>query len=66
MEDTGINAIEKRLGRIREEAENLAREAEDFPAISRNTSRLLSNLRMMEMNLGKLFKQPDSIDSKIR
>lgn len=43
--------LSRRAEALRREAEAMAREASDFPAVERNLKRLLSCVKMIELNL---------------
>jgi hypothetical protein len=44
--------IESRSNLLRKTAEELKMMSEDFPALFRNTSRILASIRMLELNMG--------------
>jgi hypothetical protein len=58
MDQDKVEAMLARLDALRGEAEALAAEAGDLPAVRRNTARLLACVRMMEMDLGRVFREP--------
>ncbi len=47
-----LNEIENRINLLRKTAEELQTMSEDFPALFRNTSRILASIRMLELNTG--------------
>ena len=42
----------ERVSRLRQEADALYKDAEKFPALARNSARVLASIRMMEISLG--------------
>lgn len=54
-----IEDLGQSLGRLRQEAVALVNRAGDFPALNRNSRRLLACVRMMELDLGLLPPEPD-------
>lgn len=52
MQEANIQEIKERLKRLRAEAEALAEAGQSFPAMWRNSLRILANIRMMEIDLG--------------
>ena len=54
MDKQRVEGLRERLGRLREQSEDLRRQAGDFPALECNCRRLLASLKMMEINLGML------------
>lgn len=53
-----VEGLKERVARLRAEAEALAQEAADFPALNRNARRLLACVSMMELDLGQRFLPP--------
>ena len=52
MERTGSAALVGRIAALKKEALALSREGGSFPAMWRNSLRILACVRMMEMDLG--------------
>jgi len=49
--DIDLEEINKKISLIKRETEALKRMADTFPALSRNTSRILASLKMLEINV---------------
>ena len=46
-----MNAMDAEVRRIKSAAERLGRLGADFPAIARNTQRILASVKMLELNV---------------
>ena len=46
-----MNAMDVEVRRIKIAAERLSRMGADFPAIARNTQRILASVKMLELNV---------------
>ena len=51
-----LNEINDKIQLMREAAEELNRIGEGFPAISRNTIRILASIKMLEINVSDLVE----------
>ena len=49
-----IKEIDTRIQSIKKHAKELDRLADKFPALSRNTARILSSLKMLELNISDI------------
>ena len=49
-----LNEISERILRLKQTAQDLNRDADDFPALSRNTARILASIKMLELNISDL------------
>ncbi|MGD2100003.1 MAG: hypothetical protein PVG35_20705 [Desulfobacterales bacterium] len=49
-----INEINTKIKLLRKTAEELNRMGEDFPALARNTVRVLASVKMLEINVSDL------------
>lgn len=49
-----INIINTKIQRLKKTAEELNRIGEDFPAVARNTVRILASVKMLEINVSDL------------
>ena len=49
-----LNDIDAKIQLMRETAEELKRIGEDFPALARNTVRILASIKMLEINVSDL------------
>jgi hypothetical protein len=58
MDPLKVEDLLARLDALRGEAERLADQAGEVPALRCNTARLLACVRMMEMDLGRPFREP--------
>ncbi|MHC4435615.1 MAG: hypothetical protein ACYTBS_27690 [Planctomycetota bacterium] len=45
------NEINEKIRLLKQTANDLNRHAEDFPALSRNTARILASIKMLELNI---------------
>ena len=48
--------IQQRILSLRKTAEELKQSAGDFPAIARNTARILASIKMLELNLSDVVE----------
>ena len=51
-----LNDIHAKIQLMRETAEELKRIGEDFPALARNTARILASIKMLEINVSDLVE----------
>ena len=51
-----LNEINDKIQLMKQTAQELNRFGEDFPAIARNTSRILASVKMLEMNISDLVE----------
>ena len=49
-----INKINTKIQLLKKTAEELNRMGEDFPALARNTARILASVKMLEINVSDL------------
>ncbi len=54
MVDSDINKINTNIQLLKKTAEELNRMSEDFPALARNTARILASVKMLEINVSDL------------
>jgi hypothetical protein len=54
MVDIDINKINTNIQLLKKTAEELNRMSEDFPALARNTARILASVKMLEINVSDL------------
>jgi len=52
-----LKAMDARIKAIRSSAEELQALAAEFPALNRNTARILASVKMLEINLSDLADQ---------
>jgi hypothetical protein len=55
--DLDLKGMDVRIKAMRQSAEQLAEMAADFPALYRNTSRILASIKMLELNLSDVLKE---------
>ena len=53
-----LREIEDRIQIVKKAAQELQEMADDFPALSRNTVRLLASLKMLELNISDIIDLP--------
>ena len=51
-----LNEINDKIQLMKKTAEDLNRIGEDFPAIARNTVRILASVKMLEINISDLVE----------
>ncbi len=51
-----LNKINAKIQLMKKAAEELNRIGEDFPALARNTVRILASVKMLEMNVSDLLE----------
>jgi hypothetical protein len=51
MRENDLKEMDRKIRLIRRTAEELQRMASDFPALKRNTARILASVRMLEINV---------------
>ena len=51
-----LREIQQRIQSLRKTAEELKQSTGDFPALSRNTARILASIKMLELNLSDVFE----------
>jgi len=49
-----LNEISKKILRLKQTAQDLNRDADDFPALSKNAARILASIKMLELNISDL------------
>jgi aspartate/glutamate racemase len=54
MVDIDINKINTKVQLLKKTAQELNRIGEDFPALARNTARILASVKMLEINVSDL------------
>ena len=45
------NEINEKIRQLKQTAQDLNRDADDFPALSKNTARILASIKMLELNV---------------
>lgn len=53
---TNINEINDKIQLMKKTAQELDGMGEDFPAIARNTARILASVKMLELNISDLVE----------
>jgi hypothetical protein len=56
--EISLKKIDKKIRNLKETALELKAMAEDFPALYRNSSRILASIKMLEMNVSDLIEEP--------
>ena len=51
---TDTKEIDSKIRSLKKNAEELNQMAEDFPALARNTARILASIKMLEINITDL------------
>ena len=46
-----LKALNEKIASMKQEAEGLHQMADDFPALYRNTERILASIKMLEINI---------------
>jgi archaellum component FlaC len=55
-----LNEISEKIRRLKQTAQDLSRDADDFPALSRNTARILASIKMLELNISDITDLQES------
>ena len=55
-QQTDLHEINDKIQLLKKTAEDLNRIGEDFPAIARNTVRILASVKMLEINVSDLVE----------
>ncbi len=53
---TNIRDMQQKILTLRKTAEELRRSTDDFPALARNTARILASIKMLELNLSDVVE----------
>ena len=56
MSDIDLNKIDKKIKLMKQTAQELNRMGKDFPAIARNTVRIMASVKMLEINISDLVE----------
>lgn len=56
MADIDLNEINAKIQLLKKTAQELNRIGEDFPAVARNTVRILASVKMLEINISDLVE----------
>lgn len=56
MSDIDLNEINKKIQLMKQTAQELNQMGKDFPAIARNTVRILASVKMLEINISDLVE----------
>ena len=54
VQQIDLNEINPKIQLLKKTAEELCRIGEDFPALARNTVRILASIKMLEINVSDL------------
>jgi len=52
-----MDKIDRKIQRMKQDALDLKEMADSFPAVYRNTSRILASIKMLEMNVSDLISE---------
>jgi hypothetical protein len=52
----GLNMINAKIQLLKKTAQELNRIGEDFPAVARNTTRILASVKMLKINISDLVE----------
>lgn len=55
-----LNEIKEKIRFLKQTARDLNRDADDFPALSRNTARILASIKMLELNISDITDPQES------
>jgi len=55
-----IDEINEKIRRLKQTAKDLSQDADDFPALSRNTARILASIKMLELNISDITDPQES------
>jgi hypothetical protein len=51
-----LKELHKKVQSMKKTAEDLNKMADDFPALARNTARILASIKMLELNISDLVE----------
>jgi len=54
-----LNEINEKIRQLKQTAKDLNRDADDFPALSKNTARILASIKMLELNISDVTDLQD-------
>ncbi len=63
MADIDLNEINAKIHLLKKTAQELNRIGEDFPAVARNTVRILASVKMLEINVSDLVELDELLGS---
>jgi hypothetical protein len=63
MADIDLNEINAKIQLLKKTAQELNRIGEDFPAVARNTVRILASVKMLEINVSDLVELDELLGS---
>ncbi len=55
-----LEEIGRKIQLLKQTAEDLSRNADEFPALSRNTARILTSIKMLELNISDVIDLQES------
>ena len=55
MNHTDLNAIDAKIRLMKKTAEELNRMGDDFPALAKNSARILASVKMLEINISDVL-----------
>ena len=55
-----LDEINEKIRRLKQTAQDLNHNADDFPALARNTTRILASIKMLELNVSDLTDLQES------
>ena len=56
MSEVDLNEIDKKIKLMKQTAQELNQIGKEFPAIARNTIRILASIKMLEINISDLVE----------
>ncbi len=51
-----LKELDKKIQSMKKTAKELGKMADDFPALARNTARILASIKMLELNISDLVE----------
>ncbi len=58
--DTNLNDINNKIQQLKQTATELNRDTRDFPALTKNTARILASIHMLELNITDIIDLKES------
>ena len=55
VQEIALKEIDNRIRLLKKPAEELKQMAHDFPAVERNTARILASIKMLEINVSDII-----------
>ncbi len=61
IQDIDLKEINSRIRSMKREAEKLKDMGDEFPALAKNASRILANIKMLEINISDVLDMEEKV-----